>query len=286
MAVYEQAYGPFPGAKTPTWSRFLVLPRYAFMDLFRSKIVMGFFVLCFVCPLVFAILIYLRHNVAALAILDLAMNDVIVIDARFFRYFLGIQGWFAFFLTMLVGPTLVSRDVANNGLALYLARPFSRTEYVGGKLTVIVSLLSAITWIPGLLLFFFESYLEGWSWFVDNTYIGVALLVGSLVWIVLLGLVALAISAFVKWHIASRALMIALYIIPPVFAAIVNNIFDTRLASIIDIRSVMYSIWVEMFRTTGRVDVPVGAAWFAVAVVVTVCLLLLARKVRAYEVVR
>ena len=38
-------------------------------------------------------------------------------------------------------------------MPLYLARPFSRTEYVLGKASTLVILLSLLTWIPGLFLF-------------------------------------------------------------------------------------------------------------------------------------
>src|SRR5258707_13066390 len=54
------------------------------------------------------------------------------------------------------GPPLVSRDLRNNALPLYLCRPFTRTEDVLGKMSVLLILLSAITWIPQLLLFLFH----------------------------------------------------------------------------------------------------------------------------------
>ena len=36
-----------------------------------------------------------------------------------------------------------------------------RAQYVLGKMSVLLILLSLITWVPQLLLFFFQSYLEG-----------------------------------------------------------------------------------------------------------------------------
>jgi hypothetical protein len=62
MAVYEHTYKLYTGKLTPEWSRFLIIPRHAFRDVFASKIFLGFFVLCFVCPLVMAILIYFTTN--------------------------------------------------------------------------------------------------------------------------------------------------------------------------------------------------------------------------------
>ncbi|HSF22767.1 MAG TPA: hypothetical protein VLE20_00970, partial [Blastocatellia bacterium] len=116
MAVYEHTYKPYAGPLTPTWSRFLIIPRHAYRDVFKSKLFTGFFALCFVCPLVMAILVYLRHNVAALAILQLNVRDVLSVNAGFFQVFIGIQTGLAFLLTVLIGPVLISRDLANNAL--------------------------------------------------------------------------------------------------------------------------------------------------------------------------
>ena len=38
MAVYKRSYRGYAGPLTPTWSRFAILPRYAYRDLFQSKI--------------------------------------------------------------------------------------------------------------------------------------------------------------------------------------------------------------------------------------------------------
>ena len=43
MAVYKKTYRPYEGGLTSSWSRFLVIPRYAFEDLRRSKFLTIFF---------------------------------------------------------------------------------------------------------------------------------------------------------------------------------------------------------------------------------------------------
>ena len=168
MAVYEQTYKPYQGKLTPEWSRFLIIPRHAYRAVFNSKLFTAFYVICFLPLLAEAILIYLHHNAPALTIMKAAVKDLLPIDGSFFEFFVTLQGWFAFFVAILVGPPLVARDLRNNALPLYLCRPFSRTEYVLGKMSVLLILLSFITWIPQLLLFFFQSYLEGFAWFRSN----------------------------------------------------------------------------------------------------------------------
>src|SRR2546421_614999 len=97
MAVLERAYKRYTGALSPEWSRFLIIPRHAFRDVFRAKLFTGLYALSFMAPLVFAILIYLRHNTEALAIMRLSAVNLLPIDATFFLTFVEIQGWFGSF---------------------------------------------------------------------------------------------------------------------------------------------------------------------------------------------
>src|SRR5215210_3180445 len=222
MAVYEQTYKRYTGQLTPEWSRFLIIPRHAFRTVFNSKLFTAFFVICFLPLLVEAILIYLHHNISAIAIMKIDVRALVPIDASFFYTFVIIQGAFAFVVAILVGPPLVSRDLRNNALPLYLCRPFSRTEYVMGKMSVLLILLSFITWVPQLLMFLFQSYLEGFAWLRSNLWIASAIIIGGLVWILLLALLSQTISALVKWRIVASGVMLGIVFIPSAFAGIVN----------------------------------------------------------------
>lgn len=304
MAVLERTYKRYQGTLSPEWSRFLIIPRHAFRGVFRSKLFTGIFALSFVWPLVCAILIYLRHNAEALAILQINVLQVIPIDGTFFHMFVMVQGWIGLFLAMLVGPQQVSRDLTNNALPLYLCRPFSRSEYVVGKMSIVLLLLSTISWIPGLILFFLQSYLEGWSWFTANIPIASAIFLGSLVWILVLALLTQTISAWVRWSLAARAALIGLFFIPSVFATIVNQLLETHYGNILSLGSLIWNVTAGLFGTfsrqvtdvqqmRGRVinsvtltEPPLWASWLMLFLICTFCLWLLSRKVKAYEVVK
>jgi len=304
MAVYERSFKRYAGKLTPEWSRFLIIPRHAFRDVFKSKLFTAFFVICFVPLLVEAVLIYLHHNVNALAILKVNVTELVPIDGSFFQTFVGIQGGFAFFVALLIGPPLVSRDLRNNALPLYLCRPFSRAEYVLGKMAVVLILLSAITWVPQLLLFAFQSYLEGATWFVNNLWLANAILIGSLVWILLLTLLTQAISALVKWRVIASALLLGIFFIPSVFGEVINNLFMTRWGNIVSLGALIGNVYSGLFGTFEQVtrravyfdgsvereivlsQPPLWCSWAALFVVCAVCLALLSRKVKAYEVIK
>ena len=290
MAVYEHTYRPYAGPLTPAWSRFLIIPRHAFGEIFQSKLFTGLFAVSFVCPLIMAIIIYLHHNSSALALLGIQSADVLAINGSFFRAFVLIQSSLAFVMAVIVGPALVSRDLTNNALPLYLSRPFSRAEYIGGKMAVLVILLSAITWIPGLLLFAFQAYLEGGGWAGENFWIAWAVLVSSLVWVVVLALLATALSAWIKWRVAASAALFAVFIIPGVVGSIVAELFRTPWGNLINLTVLIQTVGDALFRQSlldldPWMVMPAGGAWAALLVWGAGCLLLLARKVRAYEVI-
>ena len=304
MAVYEQTYKQYAGKLTPEWSRFLIIPRHAFRDVFKSKLFTAFFIVCFLPLLVEAILIYLHHNVNALALMKVNVRELIPIDAFFFQTFVNLQATFAFFVTLLIGPPLVARDLRNNALPLYLCRPFSRTEYVLGKMSVLLILLSAMTWIPQLLLFCFQGYLEGAGWFVDNLWMASAIFIGSVVWILLLALLSQVVSALIKWRVVASGALLGIFFIPSVFGEVINQLFFTHWGNIISLGALMKNVSAGLFgtfvRTTGHMtdfdngvvremvmnEPPLWASWFALALICLICLALLSRKVKAYEVIK
>lgn len=309
MAVYEHLYGAYEGEAQSPLSRFLVIPRYALREVFNSKLFTAIFVLCFIYPLVAAILVYLHHNANALALLQINVQELLPIDASFFRTFVEVQGAFSFILTVLAAPPLISRDLANNALPVYLCRPLSRTEYVLGKMAVIVFLLSMITWVPGLLIFLFQASMSGAGWLWSNLWMAGSIFLASMAWIVLLSLIALAISAVVKWRVVASGAMLGLFFVPSAFGGIVNEIFLTRAGNLISLSAAMDSIWRGLFGlfereagiVRGKVTTPVydnelvdiillepplWASWLVVAIVCLVCVWILSRKVRAYEVIK
>ena len=309
MAVYEHLYRAFEGESQSARQRFLVIPRYALREVFKSKLFVAIFILCFLYPLIATILVYLHHNANALALLQVNVRELLPIDRTFFRTFLEVQGVFSFILTVLVAPPLISRDLSNNALPLYLCRPLSRAEYVLGKMTVIVYLLSLVTWIPGLLIFFFQASLGGVGWLWANLWMIWAIFFGSMVWIVLLSLLALAVSSLLKWRVVASGALLGLFFVPSAVAEIVNNLFLTRAGSLISLWASMNSIWLGLFglfvresgNIRGKIDNPIydgkyvdivliepplWASWLVIGLVCAVCVWLLSRKVRAYEVIK
>lgn len=287
MAVYKRTYKGYSGAITPAWSRFMILPRYSFSRLFQSKFLVLFLMACFFFPLGCAGFIYLSHNLSFLKTFNINIGNLLEINARFFYVFCMVQGTLAYLLTALVGPGLLSPDVVNNALPLYFCRPFSRTEYVIGKMSVLLYLLSLITWVPGLVLFAIQASLAGWDWMRDHLWIAGAIFVGALIWSTLLALIAMAMSAWVKWKVAAGALILAIIFVGAGFGHAVNAVMRIDSGTVLDLAQDSFVIWAKLFRLSdANPSIDVLDAGNAIAIAGLICLWLLFKKIRAFEVVK
>jgi ABC-2 type transport system permease protein len=299
MAVYKKHYRGYDGPLTQGWTRFLVPARYTFEDLHRSRFLTLFFLASLIWPILCAAFIWLNHNLSALKLLNVRAERLFTIDVLFFQTFLGLQAMAAFFMTAFVGPGLVSPDLANNAVPLYLARPFSRLEYVLSKMSVLVILLSVMTWLPGLGLYGFQGWLEGNGWAGANLHIARAVVIGSMVYILVLSFLALALSAWVKWRMVAGALLFGVFFAAAAFGTVINHTLNTRWGHLINLSYLIGTIWTELFeqrlrRGPGAVffrvrpseELPVWAAWAALIAICAFCAWLLNKKVRGVEVVR
>jgi ABC-2 type transport system permease protein len=242
--------------------------------------------MCTFYPIACATLIYLSHNSPALAMLRLQSNALPPIDGQFFYVFCVVQGVLALLLTAFVGPSLISPDLANGGLALLLSRPFSRAEYVAGKMTVLFVLLSLITWVPGLLLYAIQASCAGWTWIKPNLWLIGSIVLGPLIWIVVLSLIALALSAWVKWRIAAGACVLGLHFVGAGFAQAINQILRTRKGSLINLGEVIHTVWGALFDCSRGTDLSVMQAWIVLGVTCVLSLMLLARRIHGFEVIK
>ncbi len=286
MAVYKRSYRGYSGPLTSRRTRFLVISRYAARGIFKSRIVTGLFILCFFFPLIMIAGLYLNHNVRVLSMIGMRTDHLMDINGQFFMVLMSSQCSMAFLLTAFIGPNMIAPDLANNALPLYFCRPLSRMEYVLGKASVILMILSCITWIPGLLVFGIETTLSGASWGWQNIRFAAGIFLGSAVWICLLAMLALALSAWVRWKLVAGALLLGVMFVSSGFAAAVNAVLRIQSASYLDPGKILTAIFGKFFNLPLDFGVSLSGGLLAYAIMCGICILLLSRKVRAFEVVK
>jgi hypothetical protein len=131
MAVYKRRYNPYIGSLTPEWSRFFVLTRYAFADLFKSRFFVLLLVLSLVPNLFFAGYIFIANNKTVQLLMQLRSADFFSVESEYFIIIMIAETQAAFLLNCWVGPVLIAGDLTNGALPLFLSRPFSRAEFSG-----------------------------------------------------------------------------------------------------------------------------------------------------------
>lgn len=289
MAVYEQTYRRYAGRLVPERWRFLVLSRHAVSNLLGSRLFVIVLTLSFVVPLGLAVILYLRQNLEVLETLGWGafLSEQLAVDERFFHYFLRAQAFAAFLLTLLAAPGLVAPDLTHNALALYLSRPLSRTGYVLGKITVLWAVLSLVTWVPGLLLIGFQVQLAGFAWLGEHGRALTGVLGASAVWILLLSLLGLALSAWVRWRTVAAGLLFAVFVVSRVMGEVLAAHLDSPWGHLVDLRHLVAVISQDLFFGQPQAEsVPLWAAWIGFAAVCSLALALLRWRLEAYEVVR
>jgi ABC-2 type transport system permease protein len=264
----------------------MVLPRYAWRRLYQQRLVVLLTIVAFIWPLLCAGFVYLTNHVELLQGLEPEFRAFIQVDGRFFAIFMYVQAGFAVFLAALAGPGLIAPDLANNALPLFFSRPLTRWSYALARLTVLIGMLSVVTWIPGLLLFGLQVALAGGWWFVANWTLGAAIVVGFLLWLLVLSLVAMASSAYVKWRVVAAAVSLAFFFVLTGVSEMINEVFRVTWGHVLNPAWSVNRVWCSLL----GVDPPNGpgaaASMLALTGFVLLLVLVIERKLRPVEVIR
>lgn len=288
MALHKRVYRPYEGPLTAERWRFLVVSRYGLQELVESRVLVAFIVMCLVPFLVEAAGIYIANSPAARALLQVGGLPH-QMTPEFFAVALAIQGTLAFLLTAWVAPVLVAPDLVNGALPLYLSRAFSRADYVLGKAVVLLSVLSLITWVPGLTLFVLQAGLAEPSWIGANLRVAGAIFAGAWIWITVLTLLGLALSASIRWRLVASGALFGVFFMGSAFGEAWHAVLRDPWGRVANLPYVVGVVWRDLFGIVmpgePTADVPTWAAALALAVTCALSVWLLDLRLRAREVV-
>jgi ABC-2 type transport system permease protein len=295
MAVYKRRYAAYAGSLTSEWSRFFVLTRYALADLFKSRFFVLLLILSIVPCLFFAGYIFIANNKTVQLLLPAGPADLFSVEVKYFTIIMIVQTQVAFLLNCWVGPVLIAGDLTNGALPLFLSRPFSRADYVLGKFSAMGLLLSGVTWVPTLLLFALQAGLarNGWIW--SHLWMVIPIVLCSAIWIVMLSLLSLAVSAWVKLRIVATGVIFITFFVPTGLGEMFNSIMGTRWGRLLNFSDMFRLVLAHGFRdqagagilgTTRWDEIPVSAAWGVLISLCVLSLVVLNARLRARETVR
>ena len=290
MPVYKHTYSAYTGETTPSWTRVPVLARYALAEAWSSKITVGLFILCLIPCLVSLIGIYLANNPMAMALISQGAKSPMAIDSSFFLRILEGQCWLALVLTSWIAPSVICFDLADNALPILLSHPISRFGYLLGKFLALFASLSAVTWIPCLLLFAYQGYSSPAPWALANLRIAFGLFAGSVLWIAFLAILGLALSSWVKWRVVATGIIFAAVFIPAGLGAIVSAVLRTKWGLLLNLPFIVTNLWQQLLgapdRFNARFTLPSSAMAAVLLLDCLLCIAMLHIRIRAREVVR
>jgi ABC-type transport system involved in multi-copper enzyme maturation permease subunit len=294
VAVYKRSYRPYSGPLTSERWRFLVVSRYALQELVESRVLMAFVVMCLFPFLAEATWIYVANSEAARALLRVGGGPD-TLRTEFFAGALTVQGTLAFVLAAWVAPVLVSPDLVNGALPLYLSRPFSRTEYLLGKAVALFALLSLVTWVPVMALFALQAGLAESGWLFTHLRVAWATLLGSWLWISVLTLLGLALSAWIHWRLVASTALFAVFFMGSAFGEVWRQVLRDPWGRLANLPYLIGVVWLDLFGIVATPEVareahalgelPPWAAWAGLVATCALCVWLLDKRLRAREVV-
>jgi hypothetical protein len=143
-----------------------------------------------------------------------------------------------------------------------------------------------VTIFPALLIFTMQVGMAGWGWLSQRWYLGFGVFFGFALWIVLVSLVALACSAYVKWRLVAGALVFGFFLILAGASQIINNILRVEWGSLLNPSWAMQQVW-RWLLWSEPMDGPSPETCAVILIGLAVVLIaVLERKLRPVEVIK
>lgn len=249
MSIFLKTYRGHDVSMPPAWQSILVIFRYGLSDVIESRLFVAFFFISLLIPVGLICFLYVYHNIELLMMFEFSLDDLPLIDGTFFAFAMQIpQNFLLMVLAVAIGPAMISPDLRNNAMPLYLSRPISISDYVIGKLLVLVFLGSCMTWMPALLLIFLQAVLAGPGWLSTNSHLIFAAVLTSLLWSLVLSLMAFAVSAFVKWKAIARIFIFGIIFISSILGGVIEEISGGVSAYIVNLYAAQETIMINLYR--------------------------------------
>lgn len=176
MPIFDQGYQHWKGELSGHGWRWMAVTRHGVRSLLRSWIVRIMLLIAWLPAIALVTLLTLwglleQQAESVIAFLQRLLPPEVVSQPRDYRsavwtiaysFFFKAELLCSLFLVVVIGPSLVSRDLRFNALPLYFSRPLRRVDYFFGKLGVIGFFLAATVVVPAI-----GAYLMGVAFSLD-----------------------------------------------------------------------------------------------------------------------
>ncbi len=277
--IHDQGYRRYGGLKARTGTGWMVIARAGIRSQLAKRAFLGLLLLSFLPFFARAIQIYLAVNFPQ-------TGDLLAVKPELFRQFLDQQQIWVFFVTVYVGAGLIANDRRANALQIYLSKPLTRTEYIFGKLAILMSFLLLITWVPALLLLIVQIAFAGnFTFLKNNLYLFPAITVFAFIQVATVAAAMLALSSLSKSSRYVAILYAAVLFFTQAIYGVLSLVTRSTQLSWISFPANLAQVGDVIFRLPPKYSTPWPVSLLMIVGLIAVSALILERRVRGIEVV-
>lgn len=278
MPIHDQSYRRYKGRKESARSAWTVIASHGIMGVLKKRTFLGLLLFAWIPFIVRAVQIYVSAN--------FPQASMLAMKAETFREFFDQQSTFVFFVSIFVGAGLIASDRRANALQIYLSKPLTRAEYIGGKMAILVVFLLLVTWLPAMLLLLLQALFAGSFAFVrEHLFLVPAITVYSLLQVLAAAFSMLALSSLSNSPRFVAVLYAGLVLFTRAMFEALRGITGSSSVSWLSFTASLEQLGDFIFRQRLRYDTPVAVSLVVVVGLIVVSASILERRVRGVEVV-
>lgn len=256
----------------------MVIARAGIRTMLGKRAFLGLLLISWLPFFVRAVQIYAAANLPQAAFLKPTADT--------FRQFLEQQYIFVFFVTVYVGAGLIANDRRANALQIYLSKPLTRAEYVFGKLTILMTFLLLVTWVPAIVLLLVQIAFAGnFAFFRENVFLFPAITLFSSIEVVMVSASMLALSSLSNSSRYVGILYAALIFFSQALYGVLTFVTGGSGISWISFSANLTQVGNAIFRLPPRYETPWPVSLLMIVLLVAASGVVLERRVRGVEVV-
>jgi ABC-2 type transport system permease protein len=279
MPIHDQGYRRYAGSRGAIGRSWQVITRAGIRTVLSKRSFIALMLFAWTPFVVRAVQVYVAAN--------FQQASFLAPKAETFREYLGQQGLFVFFVTIYVGAGLIANDRRANALQVYLSKPLTRAEYVGGKLAILFAFLVSVTWLPAILLLIIQILFAGSFTFLrENIFLLPAITLFSLLQVLVASVTMLALSSMSKSSRFVGIMYAGLIFFTSALFNALRGITGRSSMAWISPTETLEQIGNLIFRLEPAFDLAPWAAVLSIGVLLAGSAWLLERNVRGVEVVQ
>jgi ABC-2 type transport system permease protein len=278
MPIHDQGYRRYGGDKAPRGQAWLVIARNGIRHMLGKRAFLGLLLLSWFPFFVRAVQIYAAANIP--------QAQFLAPTPETFRQFLDQQQIFVFFVTVYVGAGLIANDRRANALQIYLSKPLTRSEYVFGKLAILMMFLVIVTWVPAIVLLIVQMAFAGnFTFLRNNIFLFPAITLFAFVQVALVATAMLALSSLSNSSRYVGILYSAVIFFTQAIYGVLFAVTRSTSFSWISFPANLSQVGDVIFRLPPKYETPWLVSLLVIAGVIAASGLVLERRVRGVEIV-